>query len=275
LSMVTEREPAGNGGAPALEKGLDLLEALSAEPGGLTQKQLASRLGRSVGEIFRMLGTLQRRGYIERDPKTGEYALTLQLFQLATQHPPTRRLQQVALPAMDRLAAATGLACHLSMANGGQFLIVAQAEPPRPMGWTVKLGAVFPFAMAYVSARVIAAFQTGHRRAEMVRILVEHGDQPAEQVTQRLDAIADAGYDLAPSEIAGGLIDLSFPVLDLHGHAVAALTLPFVPRLGVHVEAADVVPPLRIAATEISRNIGGSLGRSEGPAELAKEGKKT
>ncbi len=108
MSIPEKPEPATpGGGAPALEKGLDLLEALAAEPGGLTQKQLAARIGRSVGEIFRMLGTLQRRGYISRDPRTGEYVLTLQLFQLATQHPPTRRLQQVALPIMDALAAST------------------------------------------------------------------------------------------------------------------------------------------------------------------------
>jgi hypothetical protein len=42
-------------GAPALEKGLDLLEALALESGGLNQKQLAERVGRSVGEIFCML----------------------------------------------------------------------------------------------------------------------------------------------------------------------------------------------------------------------------
>ena len=64
-------------GAPALEKGLDLLEALAAEARGLSQKQLAERVGRSVGEIFRMLVALERRGYVTRDPATGEYTLTL------------------------------------------------------------------------------------------------------------------------------------------------------------------------------------------------------
>ena len=79
-------------GAPALEKGLDLLEALSAEARGLSQKQLAERVGRSVGEIFRMLVALERRGYVTRDPATGEYTLTLKLFRIASQFPPTERL---------------------------------------------------------------------------------------------------------------------------------------------------------------------------------------
>ena len=84
-------------GAPALEKGLDLLEA-SPRSHGLSQKQLAERLGRSVSEIFRMLVALERRGYVARDPKTGEYTLTLKLFRIASQFPPTERLLQAALP---------------------------------------------------------------------------------------------------------------------------------------------------------------------------------
>ena len=59
--MKKAKKAAVQPGAPALEKGLDLLEALAAESRGLSQKQLAERVGRSVGEIFRMLVALERR----------------------------------------------------------------------------------------------------------------------------------------------------------------------------------------------------------------------
>src|SRR5918912_2398166 len=98
---IKQDDAADRPGAPALEKGLDLLEALAAEPGGLAQKALAQRVGRSVSEIFRMLGVLERRGYIVRDPMTGHYSLTLRLFELANRHPPTRRPQTAALPIME------------------------------------------------------------------------------------------------------------------------------------------------------------------------------
>lgn len=38
-------------GAPALEKGLDLLEALASESRGLSQKQLADRVGRICSDF--------------------------------------------------------------------------------------------------------------------------------------------------------------------------------------------------------------------------------
>ena len=49
--------------APALEKGLDILELLSSTDAGLSLSEIARDLGRSVSEIFRMLVVLQQRGY--------------------------------------------------------------------------------------------------------------------------------------------------------------------------------------------------------------------
>lgn len=247
-------------GAPALEKGLDLLEALAAAPGGLTQKLLAARVGRSVGEIFRMLGVLERRGYIGRDGRSGEYSLTLRLFELATRFPPMDRLQKAALPVMDELAAATGLGCHLGMASGAHFLIVAKSDPDRPMGWVVRLGAVFPFAMHFVSARVLAAFQPEHRREEMARLLAEQSGTALGDVLASLLAIAADGFAMAESGTVAGLTDLSCPVLDHAGQAVAALTLPFLPQRGLPTTPGAALPRLREAAGRLSERLG--AGRS-------------
>ncbi|HEV2675942.1 MAG TPA: IclR family transcriptional regulator [Aliidongia sp.] len=242
-------------GAPALEKGLDLLEALAAEPNGISQKNLAAKVGRSVGEIFRMLGALEQRGYVGRDPKTGEYGLSLRLFQLATQHPPARRLQQAALPVMEELAAAVGLSCHLSMLSGPHFLTVAQAESDRQMGWSVKLGALFPFTMPYVSARVLAAFQH-RRRDEVMALLARESGLAVDAIRPRLDAIRTAGYDLSPSEMVTGLVDMSCPVQDHSGQVLAALTLPFLPQRDQDKDPAPTLARLRAAAADISEKIG-------------------
>jgi len=92
--------------APALEKGLDILEALSVAPQGHTLSQLAKVLGRNVNQIFRMVLVLQRRGYIQA--AAGErYTLTLKIFRLAHRQPPLRRLIQTALPLLEELAART------------------------------------------------------------------------------------------------------------------------------------------------------------------------
>ena len=55
--------------APALEKGLDILELISEAPAPMSLAQIGQRLGRTSGEIFRMLAALERRGYLARGPR--------------------------------------------------------------------------------------------------------------------------------------------------------------------------------------------------------------
>ncbi|MGH9454797.1 MAG: helix-turn-helix domain-containing protein, partial [Terriglobia bacterium] len=50
--------------APALEKGLDILEALAAARVPQSLSEMARLLKRSASELFRMLNLLERRGYI-------------------------------------------------------------------------------------------------------------------------------------------------------------------------------------------------------------------
>ena len=54
--------------APALDKGLDIIELLAGTDGGLTQAEIAKALSRSPAEIYRMLDRLVRRDYVRRRP---------------------------------------------------------------------------------------------------------------------------------------------------------------------------------------------------------------
>lgn len=245
-------------GAPALEKGLDLLEILAEEAGALTQKQLAERAGRSIGEIFRMLGVLERRGYLARDELTGRYSLTLKLFVLGNRHQPTRRLQTAALPVMQELAEAVGQSCHLVVATEERMTVVAQAEPRGPMVFAVKQGADFPLSAHRVSARVLTAFAVQGRQDEMVHaMIVEDRTPDPSELRARLSRIAHEGFDMAPSETIGGVIDLAFPVFDHDGYAKASLVVPLLPQIGRTPDPETVKAKVAEAAQRISAAIGG------------------
>jgi DNA-binding IclR family transcriptional regulator len=248
-------------GAPALEKGLDLIEILAEEAGAFTQKELAERAGKSVSEIFRMLGVLERRGYLVRDKLTGRYSLTLKLFSLGNRHQPTRRLQAAALPVMQDLAEAIGQSCHLVVAIENRMTVVAQAEPRGPMVFTVRQGADFPLSAHRVSARVLAAFASTARQDEMLRSMIIQDRTPEPSaLRKRLNGIARKGYDMVPSETIGGVIDLAFPVFDQDGYAKASLVVPLLPVIGRTPAPETVKAKVAAAAQRVSAAIGG--GRS-------------
>jgi DNA-binding IclR family transcriptional regulator len=250
-------------GAPALEKGLDILEALAEEPVGLTQKAIAERVGRSVGEIFRMLGALERRGYVTRDLPSGQYRLTLRLFDLAHRNPPTRLLLQAAQGEMERLANKIDQACHLVALHGSRIVVMAQSQPERQlMGWAVRVGASFPLSAKFASARVLAAFQRPDRRAELIGRMHEE-DQAASlsDLSARLEQIAERGFEMAPSGVAQGVFDISVPIIDYVGSVVAALTVAAVFKPTSPEPSPDILEPIHGAASAISLAIGGRVAR--------------
>jgi DNA-binding IclR family transcriptional regulator len=243
--------------APALDKGLDLIEALAAQPTGLNQKEVARSVGRSVNEIFRMLGTLERRGYVTRDAATGEYSLTLKLFRIASQYPPTERLLQAALPVMEGLAGRIAFSCHLTILSGDQFMVLTRIEPAWLMGWSVKQGAVFPLSQQYASAKVLAAFQLHERRRELTEHIARFDRVSVAKVAAALDKVVTQGGNFDNDNGFGSILAYSCPILEASGRAVAALTVPLLrlEKIG-STEAATIAKELKLAARAISEKIG-------------------
>lgn len=217
---------------PALEKGLDILELLADEPGGLSQTEIAEATGRSVGQIFRVLAALDGRGYLLRDRQSGLYSFSMRAFDLAHRHPPLRGLIAAATPAMRELADATQQSCNLSVLDAGRVRVIAQVESPADFGFRVRVGAVFPVD----STATGEVLTTG---AEVVR--------------------ADT--------LQAGITDVVVPITDAAGNTIAALTVPYVATTFSAVPAADVIAAARRAAREVAERIHGSASRPPGRLE--------
>jgi DNA-binding IclR family transcriptional regulator len=242
--------------APALEKGLDVLELLASLPHALSLQDIAQRLRRSPAELYRMLDVLVQRGYLARLPDAG-YGLTLRLFELAQRHPPVGRLLDAAVPHMQALARRTGQSNHLSVHHDARLVVLARAEPPEPMSCLVRQGAHFAFHDDRVSARVITAFQTGDARRHYLDELAGAQRSAARRraLETRLAAIRARGYDEGPSDTVGGVTDICFPVFDAFG-VVAALNVVYLKQRDQRVS----VPQARRALAETARAISEALG---------------
>ena len=121
--------------APALEKGLDILELLASVSEALTHSEIAGRLGRTVHEVFRMLVCLEERGYISRTGTDERYQLTLKLFEIVHHIIRCNGLITQARPLVQQVASATGQSCHLAMLNHAEVVLVAQSDAPGIWGF--------------------------------------------------------------------------------------------------------------------------------------------
>jgi DNA-binding IclR family transcriptional regulator len=244
-----------NYATPALEKGLDILELLAHQPEGLTKSQLARELDRTVSEIFRMLVCLERRGYIAQVSED-RYSLTLKLFQLVQEHPPTERLMLDALPIMKRLADETQQSCHLGVLEGDKVVILAQVNSPTKLGFYVKLGSTVDL-MESASGYVVLAHQQPEERERTLANWRRNNRRPPGDLVRHLDRIRRTGFEKRASYLVKGVLNISFPVLDERGSAVGALTIPYIQYSGSDVPQKVVIDKLRRAAEDLTAAIGG------------------
>jgi DNA-binding IclR family transcriptional regulator len=244
--------------APALEKGLDILEILCHSQEPLSQKDIARRMGRSVGEIYRMLTCLVNRNYVAV-VEDNAYAITTRMFELSHVNPPTHRLLFEATPIMQRLSGALDQSCHLTVYGQGKQVVLAKVDTPSGMGFSVRAGAELDVLIS-ASGRVLLAFQDDETRKLRIEECVQRRPEQADpQIEQTLDSIRASGYESIPSVQVRGLYAVAFPILDTQGRAIAALTVPYAERIDQtqRVSIPDVTSALRAAAETLSARVGG------------------
>jgi len=240
--------------APALEKGLDILQLLNDEHAPLTVSAICQRLERSQGEIFRMVQVLQARGFIEQDPKTDGYRLTDLLFSMAMRQPATQNLVELAIPVMRSLANEIGQSCHLALHTRGDIVVIARMESMEQVGFTVRVGYRHSITKT-VSGLILFAFQPEDIRAAWLAMV---DDKPSPGEVKKFVAAADLarqnGYARAPSTVVNGITDISAPI-KRGDRAIAALTVPYIKTTYAQGPITAVADKIKAAANSIGSQL--------------------
>lgn len=209
--MKKSGRPVSKYHVPALEKGLDILETLASSAVPQSLSQLARSLHRSSSELFRMLDSLERRGYILKDLVSGNYCLSLKLYELAHTHSPVEQLLSAAAKPMRDVAESLRESCHLSVLSRGKVLVLVQEKSPDKVRLSVEVGVRFS-AIHTVSGRLLLAhLEPGH----LSDFLAADSDYRGLSKTRQkqfmadLDEIREQGVSTALHETLVGVRDLA------------------------------------------------------------------
>lgn len=244
--------------APALEKGLDILELLSRHDAGLTQSEIAQALGRSVSEIFRMLVVLTERGYVAPDPDTDRYLLTTLLFEVAHRTPLIKRLTAISGPQMRQLATTINQSVHLGVISNDALLVIGQVDGPGNNNLSIRLGARIDLWRAS-SSRVMLAFMPQEDVEDFLQRVPLPPGKSAATMREELAGIRAMGHEITESFVLRGVTNIAAPILDHTGQAVAALTIPHLQRHEDPVGFEACCTVLFEATAQITRNLGGGI----------------
>jgi DNA-binding IclR family transcriptional regulator len=262
MASETELEANGDGRryrAPALEKGLDILELLASNGAAMTPSQISTALERSMSELFRMIQVLEYKGYITPAESGDGYELSNKLFTLGMSRAPVRTLLEVALPVMRRLSDAIGQSCHLAVPSEDQMVVIARIENPGYLGFSVRPG--YRRCLTESSSGVILfAFQPrAVQLAWSARLAPIVGTEAGLQAfRQRAEAVRVRGYERAASDFVLGVTDLSCPVMTGEA-AVAALTVPYLRSASSPADIDGVIEELQRAVAKIADDLVATL----------------
>ena len=229
--------------APALEKGLDILEFLAASNSPQSLSEVALGLKRTSSQIFRMLLALERRGYVFRDPGSGKYDLSLKLYSIARSHHYLDLLLQVGRQPMRDLSEQLRESCFLAILDGKELLILAGTPAPGPLLVHVKFGERVPWDQT-TAGRLLAAFMPADQRRRQLGL----------GTTAELKEIAGRGWIAERSPLHPGVRTLAVPVRLPAGWA--ALGVVSIDARDQSLWTEEIVAACRKAAARISEAMG-------------------
>lgn len=244
--------------APALEKAFDIIELLADNPDGALITEMAAKLGRSLGEIFRIVIVMEQRGLLQKSADTDRYTVAYKLLDLAHRATPAQKLTRAAAPHMAALALAIGQSCHLTVPNGAAGLVIAREENPGNRGFALKVGAPVDLLKS-CSGHVVLAFSSETQRESMITAIENAGSRANRKGVAEMVARVNAqGFEMLSSPVTHGVTDMGYPVFGFDGTLAASLTVPFLELIDGSQKLALDASRLRLAkaAKDISAEMG-------------------
>jgi len=243
----------------AVDRALMVLEALAERPDqGVTQ--IAQRLGLTKSIVFRLLQTLEARGFVARDPQRSIYALGYRMSVLGEQAGRQRGLLAAAAQAMDALRDATSENVNLVVRDDLHSLVLATRAGRHAIRLFAEAGRRGPLH-AGGGSQLLLAFAPEEVRGAVLAgelaVYTPHTVTDPERLVRTLERIRAAGYNIAMNDLDEGAFSVAAPIVDERGAAIAAISVAgSVVRLDEDRRQTYLAAALA-AAAEISRRLSG------------------
>ncbi|WP_302140145.1 IclR family transcriptional regulator domain-containing protein [Halomonas alkalicola] len=264
----TAGRPAGSGKASgghsqSLVRGLNLLERLSASPGGLALSELAEQADLAPSTTHRLLQALQGQGFVTQDSELGVWKIDVKTFRIGNSFLEARDFVATSRPFLRRLTALTGETANLGIRDDGTAVFLAQSESSQMMRMITRLGSRAPLHASGVGKALMAWLPDD----ELERILAERGLarvtentlHTPESLRAGLAEIRRQGFACDREEHAIGLHCVAACIHDEHGIPLAAISVSGPVARIPETRLLELGALVRDTAAEITARLGGRL----------------
>lgn len=257
---MTKAERPTNYSIAVLDRSIDLLEAMaqSAEPMGVSA--IARAIGSTKSATFRILATLEARGYVTRVEDSTRFQLGLNLVHLGQSALERIDLRSVARPVLEDLHQRFNETVNVGVLASGRIVYVDMVESDHGLRMSARVGAHDNVHSTAIGKAILAnlppsqqqAILRGPLPARTDRTLTDPGALRAD-----IERIKLSGFSRDRGENEDGACCYGAPIFDAHGQVTAAISVSGPDTRLTGEIAEDVAVAVRAAAQEITDRLGG------------------
>lgn len=240
---------------------VDLLEAFKGESDEMGVTELSKKLDLHKNNVFRLLATLESRGYIEQDKQTGNYKLGVKVLELGQQFVKHLGLLRQAHPVLRDIISKCNENVYISVLRGNSCVYIDGLEANQIVKVTSRIGNRLPI-YACASGKVLIAHETDD---ELIKLFPQDEFKKftpntigsRKELTVQLRNAEKDGYSLDMEELDLGVRCVAAPIRDYTRKVVGAISVS-APSLRMDEERIHnfFVPVIKEAGKEISHRLG-------------------
>jgi len=252
----------------SVDHAFDVLEAFRADEPELGVTQLSKLLNLHKNNVFRILATLESRGYVEQNPRTGNYRLGLKAFEAGQAYLRHTSLLSVAHPQMETLSSEIRENSYLAVLRGDYVFYLDEIIADQTIQVISRLGTrVSPHCTA--TGKVFLAYLE-HPLIENLLETLTLEKLTVKTITDKrklkteIKKVGESGYAVDNEEWTQGLKCVAAPILDYYGKIQGTISVSGPSeRLSDGRITEEIIPAVVGHANEVSRKMGFLIGKSQ------------
>ncbi|MDA8098787.1 MAG: IclR family transcriptional regulator [Nitrospiraceae bacterium] len=241
---------------------LDILESFTKTEKELGVTELSKRLALHKNNVFRLLATLEHRGYIEQNKETESYRLGPKTLQIGSIFIEQRECRRQARPFLEELMAATGETAVIAVLRASKVIYMDSVEADRAVRAISRIGAMLPAHCTSVGKAQLAYLSP----VEVERLYAEpelptctsRSLKMRSELITALQTVRERGYADENEECDLDVRSIAAPVRDFSKNIIAAIGIvaPASRLTDQRIEQDGVLARMQEAALSLSKKLG-------------------
>ena len=245
---------------PAVERTIDILEYLVSRNEAISIKELAENLHIPNVTVFRIMKSLESKGFVNNQSNKGKYVLGARAVSFGSTLVKESKLSQIANAIMYELARQTGQTVQLGVLFEYQVMYIEQIRTSESL--TLIVPTRNPFAVNIsASGKILVSYLPEPRREEFMKNTELVPSTPntivdKELFKKELDKVRAQGFAIDDEEFARGIRCVAAPIFNNRGENVAALGITGHTQEITMDRIDEMISKTKISAEKISHSLG-------------------